>query len=264
MIIHICILYIYIYYMYIYIYICILLESIKYLQKTCRHMDQPPPGPCAWSSREGGPVAWRWLVAWCSCQADRYLPIQSPGEGRELWSYGSLMFLSQGHPRTEFTQWWLGLLEWHSEKQTIFWEKSWTWTLAPLEIGACQTSFLLPLLGFFQRLSLIWWIIAYYTYMMPCASIFGYFQCFLGWDGWNRPHNNILKVVSFLWGQGIRKPATQALRFEFWKEDLKWRQARSRQARHNDTTGPSWLKPAVTMLQMFVFSLPKFGKTVVE
>ena len=56
---------------------------------------------------------------------------------------------------------------------------------------------------------------------MPCASIFGYFQCFLGWDGWNRPQNNILKVVSFLWGQGIRKPATQALRFEFWKEDLK-------------------------------------------
>ena len=118
-------LYTYVYYIYIYyIYICILLESIKYLQKTCRHMDQPPPGPCAWSSREGGPVAWRWLVAWCSCQADRYLPIQSPGEGRELWSYGSLMFLSQGHPRTEFTQWWLGLLEWHSEKQTIFWEKS--------------------------------------------------------------------------------------------------------------------------------------------
>ena len=61
---------IYILYVYIYIYIYYILLNIYRIH--VGHMDQPPWGPCAWSSREGGPVAWRWLVAWCSCQADRF------------------------------------------------------------------------------------------------------------------------------------------------------------------------------------------------
>ena len=210
--------YIYIYVYYICYTIYTILYTIRYLQNTCKHMDQPPPGPCAWSSREGGPVAWRWLVAWCSCQAT--IPIAWWREGAvELWFLNvpySLGAKDHQGPSSQHNDGWDC---WNDILQLIFWE-SWTWTLAPLEIGACQTSFLLPLLGFFQRLSLIWWIIAYYTYMMPCASIFWYFQCFLGWDGWKRPHNNIPKVVSFLWG-GAGDP--QALRFEFgrktWSED---------------------------------------------
>ena len=81
-----------IYILYVYIYICIL-YTIKYLQNTCRTYGSTTLRPLRVIIAGGGPgglALARGLVQLPG------RPIQSPGEGRELWSYGSLMFLSQG------------------------------------------------------------------------------------------------------------------------------------------------------------------------